>query len=114
MACILVFAPLRVTSDSITAMQQTQARMHRVEEVQAMEPGFPTPKFRVKTACGRFLVGWPEGHDERTTVGCKGCLGEAKDITYVVVSSWTKIMGTLPAGVINEHTFLMQDWRNPG
>lgn len=83
--------------------------MHRVEELMAFEPSFPVPKLRVKTVCGRFLVGMPVGGkaDARKVVDCRACgavPGEVVLFTVPWYSMWSHV--SLEDGVLT-----LQDWR---
>jgi hypothetical protein len=109
---IFVSAPLRITSTSLTARSEPQAKMHRVVELQAFEPGWPVPKLRVKTACARFLVGTPFVNG-RPQIECKGCSNIRliqEVVTTVVIPSWKTIFDALPANMMGESTFVMEDW----
>lgn len=112
MVSIFVSAPLRVTSTSLTALNEPQAKMHRVVEVQAFEPGWPVPKLRVKTACSRFLVGTPfaNGRPEAECRGCADLRLLLEVVTIVVIPSWETVFSSLPANMLNESTFVMEDW----
>lgn len=112
MVCIFVSAPLRITSTSLTASHEVQAKMHRVVEVQAFEPGWPVPKLRVKTACARVLVGTPFTNG-RPEIECKGCADLRllySVTTTVLVPSWEAVFASLPANVLDKSTFVMEDW----
>lgn len=107
MAFISVHAPLRVTSDSITAQQQSVAKMHRVEEIVGFEPGFPHPKLHVKTMCNRFLVGHVD--DERQKISCQGCsipLPLAGNLTIVVLPAWLSLFRIPTLGDL-----VLRDWK---